>query len=356
MKKFMIRDGNVTFDFVCAFSHGQLCSHENWAPPYKLQEWLVRERPSSFEQIIQWHIGNGVPVWGLEGSKDDVAFGDEWTYYRGAKRGNYFRYRYISESYLSGIQLLKHVQGGVLADVGCGVGHFAKYYKERCNKSIAIDAEWCNLYFMHKYFSPSSSLVCTDLDVTLGLEQNVVDHFFISDSFHYVKEKRRFLENVRSAWSGEGLILFNHVHHIDQQMHENGIGIPLSVECYRNMIKEVFPECKVEIYGERSFVRYALDVADTIYEANNDEMSPLTICVHRGNNLDIRKQVRLPDRMRLNNAYKLVWLHDKPVFQRICLPEAFMEEFHSDLFPDSIDFTDKDKMDTLFSFGILICD
>ena len=337
MKVSYINWGDIDIKFCCSFFNGGKISHENLCSPFLLQQYVTENECLRVEELLKRYEEEGYNIDISKNDNEKICFIDCWDRLRGTNRGNYFRYRFLTESYLSGIHLLKLIGRGSLVDVGCGTGHFSSLYKHYCSSTVAIDAELSNLLILHKFFSKNTHLICTDLNVTLGLDDEKYDNFFMSDLFHYVRNKEHFISEIDKHWSKKGLLLFNHIHHCGQYMQEKGIGNPLSLSGLRNLLSEKFPDAQICFFGERDFVRFVLGKSDRLTEAKEDEKSPL-VCIVSYQNYDLKKKLPTPPAVKLNNAYDLVVSNGGLTLERCELSQEFLTEFKSDLFPEKCEF------------------
>lgn len=334
MIKSYIVDGDTKIEFYHSFSDVNKTAHENLCSPFMLQNFLREKKIMTVEEVIEWYKKNqyslNLPMIGANYND----FQECWNKLRGNDRGNYFRYRCTTESYLSGIHLLKLVEGQSLIDIGCGIGHFSAFYKYLCSRTGAVDAELSNLLIMHRCFSDETSLICSDLNVSLGTSNEKYDNVFASDILHYIHNKKHFMKEIELMWNREGLLLFNHVHHCGQEMKEEGIGEPLKVLEWKELLTTHFPNTKIRMYGEHKFVRYVLGEIDNLLEATENETSPL-VCIICDKNYeyDLRKQIVTPPVVQVNNAYELRVERGDLVFKKCKLPTEFNEEFETELFP-----------------------
>lgn len=327
-----INDRDNVIRFFSTFCNEDKIAHENLISPFEIQKLINGRSNISLDEVLQLYRENGFEIdLPPSGSKyEDFQY--YWSSIRGKSNGHYFRYRCTTESYLSGIHLLKLAQGHSLVDIGCGSGHFSAVYKFYCKSTTAVDAELSNLLILNCCFSPSTSLICTDLNVTIGLDGRRFDSVFISDVLHYIKDKERFLSEVHDSWNCKGYLLLNHIHHLGQKVYEAGMGVPLHLSEWKDLIQREFPHAIIKFYSESAFIKYVIGDSSTLEQANDTEESPV-LCIVSHHSFDLKQKIPVPPCIQLNTAYSLCSNEGQIVLTRKNLPQSFLDEFESDLFP-----------------------
>ncbi len=170
------------------------------------------------------------------------------------------------------------------------------------------------------------------MNVTIGLDGRRFDSVFISDVLHYIKDKERFLSEVHDSWNCKGYLLLNHIHHLGQKVYEAGMGVPLHLSEWKDLIQREFPHAIIKFYSESAFIKYVIGDSSTLEQANDTEESPV-LCIVSHHSFDLKQKIPVPPCIQLNTAYSLCSNEGQIVLTRKNLPQSFLDEFESDLFP-----------------------
>jgi ubiquinone/menaquinone biosynthesis C-methylase UbiE len=90
-------------------------------------------------------------------------------------------------------------KNSTIIDLGCGVGQLIPYYKykNKLENVIGIDKDYFSLYTLRKYFVKKDTLlICYDLEKNIPLKSNSIDYFFMTDGFHNIKNKKKFIKQL----------------------------------------------------------------------------------------------------------------------------------------------------------------
>lgn len=99
-----------------------------------------------------------------------------------------------------------------VVDIGCGVGHLLPILSQKSNSKnvFGIDQSFINLFLARTFFSPSTFLICVDVENGLPFVDESLDIVLATDSFHYIKTKRFFLQEVARITKFNGKVAVSH--------------------------------------------------------------------------------------------------------------------------------------------------
>ncbi|MFZ5845091.1 MAG: methyltransferase domain-containing protein [Patescibacteria group bacterium] len=103
---------------------------------------------------------------------------------------------------------------GFVVEIGCGVGQIFPLLYERLDQKrvCGIDKSFINLLLARAFFAkPETLLLCADVEKGIPLKTHAVDLVLASDSFHYIHQKRYFLQEASRATTSSGRIALVHV-------------------------------------------------------------------------------------------------------------------------------------------------
>jgi SAM-dependent methyltransferase len=152
----------------------------------------------------------------------------------------YLKHRFSAESFwpiYSLIPLLKERK--VVLNICCGAGHDS-YLISKNNypeQLFCIDRTFSNLYYVKKYFSKDSQLICMDINYPLPFKDGIFDAIFMSDAFQYIDSRSQLAKEMERSINQDGIIILSHVHNALAQNFSPGK--PLSPLDWARLFKSV---------------------------------------------------------------------------------------------------------------------
>lgn len=174
-------------------------------------------------------------------------------------------YYQISEIFFNDIK----VHNPTVLDVGCGTGHLysAIYKRTLPQKVFGIDQSFFNLLLARLFFATKeTSLICCDADRELPFYNYSFDIVHIADTFHYIKRKWKFLNNIGYITKGGGILTIIHNHATN---FGNILGTP-SNKTVRNLQRSGF--CQISTYSD-SDILMSLNLSSIVKMYKSDAYS-----------------------------------------------------------------------------------
>lgn len=151
----------------------------------------------------------------------------------------YFAIRGFTPTFLSGIGLLKvgiHTNLP-LVEIGCGVGHFLYWLKQRKIDSVGVDTVFSKLCIAKLHMDIDAHyLICAEVGRSSALPftfTSAVD-VFCHDVFYFIKDKYAALKDFRRLTQSLGNILIGHAH-LSSADHGIVSGYPLTIDGYHSL-------------------------------------------------------------------------------------------------------------------------
>lgn len=154
----------------------------------------------------------------------------------------YFAIRGFTPTFLSGIGLLKvgiHTNLPVI-EIGCGVGHFLYWLKQRNIDCVGVDTVFSKLCIAKLHMDiDAQHLICAEVGDSSSLPftfTSAVD-VFCHDVFYFIKDKNAALKDFRRLTQASGNILVGHAH-LSSADHGIVSGYPLTLDGYVSLSTE----------------------------------------------------------------------------------------------------------------------
>lgn len=142
------------------------------------------------------------------------------TFIKNSRYGTYLKFRFSCPSFISAmafIPVFKEAvpEGGLMLDLGSGVGHFdfllAKFIGG--GKLVCADKVFMNLYLAKNYIvGKDSSFICLDADNLIPFKDKVFSAILSMDAFHYIDKKQQLANEFMRALKEDGALFLVHLH------------------------------------------------------------------------------------------------------------------------------------------------
>ena len=153
--------------------------------------------------------------------------------------GDYFAYRWMSPTYLSGLVLLGRAaqDDRPVLEVACGIGHYLRALEQFGFEVAGVDIVFSKLYLARRFLGVRGRLVCGDVErgTVLAPADDQSRTVFCHDAFYFFERKRAALEHMRALAGPDGALAVGHVH-TRGDAHEAGFSE--SVDDYRARLSE----------------------------------------------------------------------------------------------------------------------
>lgn len=143
-------------------------------------------------------------------------------------------YRYLGErtgriTYALSLATISQIRNRqTVVDAGCGLGQFLKTATVLMPTAnyIGIDMSFSLLCFARRLVVPGNLiLVCADLNDGIPLAGESVDRMYFNDSFMYVKQHNKLINEIIRSLCKSGMAFFNHVHDRYAENAGQGFGV-----------------------------------------------------------------------------------------------------------------------------------
>lgn len=147
--------------------------------------------------------------------------------------GDYFAYRWLSPTYLSGLVLLGRAAaaGRPVVEVACGIGHFLRALERRGFATAGVDVVFAKLYLARRFLDVRGPLACGDVEagpvLAPGRDARTA---FCHDAFYFFARKDAALAHLRALAGPTGAVAVGHVH---TRGDAHAAGFPEAVDGYR---------------------------------------------------------------------------------------------------------------------------
>ena len=174
------------------------------------------------------------------------------TFIKNSRYSTYLKYRFSCPSFISAIAFLPLFKkalsdGGLLLDLGSGVGHFdfllTRYFGEE--KVVCAEKHFMNLYLAKNYIVGSgASFIVLDADLQIPFRDKMFSAILSMDAFHYIDKKQMLADEFNRALKEKGALFLLHLH--NRLMENVAKGLPASPEEYAGIFRgfrsRMFPE------------------------------------------------------------------------------------------------------------------
>lgn len=129
--------------------------------------------------------------------------------------GDYFAYRWVSPTYLSGLVLLGLVaaRDRRVVEYACGIGHYLRALELLGYEAAGVDIVFSKLYLARRYLGVRGPLICGDVEASPVLAPSPADRtVFCHDAFYFFERKRAALTHLREVAGAGGALAVGHVH------------------------------------------------------------------------------------------------------------------------------------------------
>lgn len=192
----------------------------------------------------------------LFGRGFNLSFWKLITFLKDSRWATYLKYRFSCPSFISGMSLLPVFKkaasdGGMILDLGCGVGHLAFLISKYCGeeKVVCADKHFKNLYLARNYIvGPKASYICLDADEKIPFREKMFSAITSMDAFHYIEQKQMLADEFKRALKDNGVLFLIHLH--NKNVPCIAKGLPLTPEGYAGL----FPGFTCRMFPERHLV------------------------------------------------------------------------------------------------------
>lgn len=204
------------------------------------------------EPYVRFLIRLSMIVRRLTGKWPWLSFYKLVTFIKNSRYATYLKYRFSCPSFIAAMAFLPLIKkalsdGGLLLDLGSGVGHFdfllTRYFGEE--KVVCAEKHFMNLYLAKNYIVGSgASFIVLDADLQIPFRDKMFSAILSMDAFHYIDKKQMLADEFKRALKDNGALFLLHLHN---RLVENvAKGLPSSPEEYAGLFvgfrHKMFPE------------------------------------------------------------------------------------------------------------------